>query len=229
MRLIAHRGGRGFGTDNTLDAMKRAVREGVRTIETDVRATADGKLLVCHDGTVWGRIVRRTTYAELKKSSPERPLLSEVLESLAGWVSFNIEIKEGPAREVAEMLDLYGVALDTVVTSFDWDIIEEYTKANPSALTGHLYRMPYGWEKKLHRAREIGAGIIAPYFNSIEEELVSKAHSMGLLVYAWTVNNEHDFHKLYDWGVDAIVTDRYLKMRELLEKLEAGTEAAQET
>ncbi|MHB8896306.1 MAG: glycerophosphodiester phosphodiesterase [Candidatus Geothermincolia bacterium] len=222
MRLIAHRGGRGFGTDNTLEAMEKAVSAGVRAIETDVRSTSDGELLICHDGSIWGHLVSRTTFAEMRKHSPERPLLSEVLERLAGWVSFNIEIKEAPARDVAAALELYGIAGDTVVTSFDWDIIKAYKEANPAALTGHLYRMPYGWDKKLHRTVHVGGGIIAPYFNSIDRELIEKAHGMGLQVYAWTVNDEHDFRKLYGWGVDAIITDRYLRMKELLASLEAG-------
>ncbi len=222
MRLIAHRGGRGFGLDNTVEAMEKAVEAGVRMIETDVRSTEDGELVICHDGTVWGRSVGRTTYAELKKLSPERPLLREVLEKLAGWVSFNIEIKDAPAEAVAAMLDSYGVLLDAVVTSFDREIVDEYKRIVPSALTGHLYRIPYGWEKKLRRAREAGAGIIAPYFNNIHGELVEKAHDMGLEVYAWTVNDEHDFRKLHAWGVDAVITDRYLPMAELLGALEGG-------
>jgi len=227
LRLIAHRGGRGFGTDNSLEAMEKAARAGVRVIETDVRSTADGRLVICHDGTVWGHIVGRTTYAELQKHSPERPLLRDVLERLAGWVSFNIEIKEAPAREVAAALDLYGIALDTVVTSFDWDIIEEYGKTCPGALTGHLYRMPYGWDKKLHRTLDVGGGIIAPYFNSIDRGLVEKAHGLGLTVYAWTVNDPHDFRKLHAWGVDAIITDRYLDMKEVLAGLESAPQPAQ--
>jgi glycerophosphoryl diester phosphodiesterase len=220
LKLIAHRGGRGFGTDNTLEAMENAVRAGVRAIETDVRATGDGRLIICHDATVWGHAVKRTPYDQLIVHSPRRPLLSEVLERLAGWVRFNIEIKEAPAGEVAEALELYGIALDTVVTSFDKDIIEAYKEKSPSAVTGLLYRMSYPQDKKLHRARELGAGIIAPHFTAIDEKLVAEAHSLGLEVCAWTVNDEDDFRKLHGWGVDTIITDHYLRMERLLEELE---------
>jgi glycerophosphoryl diester phosphodiesterase len=227
MRLIAHRGGRGFGMDNTLDAMVEAVRQGVPSIETDIRATADGKLLVCHDNSIWGHVVRRTTYAELKKHAPERPLLSEILESLAGWVSFDIEIKEAPPREVGEMLDLYGLVDDAMVTSFDRTILAEYKRDFPGALTGYLYRMPYNQEKKVDRALAINAGVLAPYYNSIDEALVRQAHDGGLQVYAWTVNNEDDFRKLHSWGVDAVITDLYFEMKALLEKIESEAPGAQ--
>lgn len=221
MKLVAHRGGRGFGTDNTLEAMEQAVREGVRSIETDVRATADGRLLICHDNTIWGHVVRRTTYDELKRHAPERPLLSEVLERLAGWVAFDIEIKEAPPREVGEMLDLYGLVADTTVTSFDREILAEYKRDFPAAVTGYLYRMPYNSDKKLERSLETGSSILAPYFNNIDEGLVREAHRLGLEVYAWTVNHADDFRKLHTWGVDAVITDRYFAMKALLEELES--------
>jgi glycerophosphoryl diester phosphodiesterase len=227
MRLIAHRGGRGFGTDNTLDAMMEAVRRGVRAIETDIRATADGKLIVCHDNSIWGRVVARTTYAELKKHALERPLFSEILESLAGWVSLDIEIKEAPPREVGEMLDLYGLVDDTMITSFDRTILAGYKRDFPLALTGYLYRMPYNLDKKLDRALAMGAGVLAPHYNSIDEDLVSKAHDHGLQVYAWTVNQEDDFRKLYSWGVDAVITDRYFEIKELLREIESEAADAQ--
>jgi glycerophosphoryl diester phosphodiesterase len=222
MKLIAHRGGRGFGTDNSLEAMTNAVRAGVRAIEIDVRTTADGKLLVCHDSTIWGRTVRRTEYGALRKSSPDRPLLEHVLESLAGWVAFDIEIKEADVTDVAGMLELYGILEDTIVTSFNMEIIAAYKKDYPRGTTGFLYRTPYGRERKLDNAVEAGASILAPYFNSIDHGLIREAHGAGLEVYAWTVNDDEDFRKLHHWGADAVVTDRYLEMERLLAVLEEG-------
>jgi glycerophosphoryl diester phosphodiesterase len=219
MKLISHRGGRGFGTDNTLEAMVNAVRAGVRAIEMDLRTTADGRLVVCHDSTIWGRTVRRTEYGELHRHAPDRPLLEQVLEELAGWVAFNIEIKEAAASEVGGALELYGVLEDTIVTSFNLEIVAELKREFPAVTTGFLYRTPYGRERKLNNALEAGAGIIAPYFNSIDRGLIREAHGAGLEVYAWTVNDEEDLRKLYGWGADAVITDNYLQMRKLLDSL----------
>ena len=217
MKLIAHRGGRGFGTDNTLEAMERAAASGVRMIETDVRRTQDGELVVCHDGTIWGRVVSRTDYEELKRLDPDRPLLSEVLERLAGWVTFNIEVKEAPAREVGDMLEAYSIEHETLVTSFNRAFLDELKSIFPKARAGYLYRMSYRHERKLQNAVEAGAEIVLPHFNSIDKELVEQAHDLGLEVYAWTVNNEHDLVRLTDWGVDGVVTDRYLEFKEFME------------
>lgn len=225
MKVVAHRGGRGFGIDNTLEAMETAVRSGVKMMETDVRETADGRLIICHDAMVWGHIVGRATYDEIKKHTPDRPLLSQVLERLAGWVTLNLEIKEARQEPVGEMIEAYGIEHSVLVTSFHRGFLERFKELFPSMKIGHLYRMGYGDEKKLLNALAIGAQIILPYYHSIDRKFVENAHRLGLEVYAWTVNNEHDLIRLYDWGVDAVITDRYLEFVALLRGMEEVTGA----
>jgi glycerophosphoryl diester phosphodiesterase len=217
LKLVSHRGGRGFGVDNTLEAMERAMTAGVRRIETDVRQTFDGQIVVCHDAGIWGNAVARTTAAELRVQAPERPLLSEVLDSLAGWVSFDLEIKAGTAATVGEMLQEYGIATSTVVTSFHRNILEEMSAAYPQVRSGLLYRMAMGEHRRLDAALAAGASVIAPHFSSIDRRLVEGAHSRSMEVYAWTVNREGDLEQLLEWEVDAVVTDRYLDMKAYLE------------
>jgi glycerophosphoryl diester phosphodiesterase len=219
LRLIAHRGGRGFGEDNTLAAMERAVREGVRMLETDVRMTADGELVICHDATLRGRMVSRMTLEELRRYAPERPLLVDLMEELAGWVTFDIEVKDASMRRLAEVLEAYRVESGTLVTSFNAEFLEGFQELYPSVKTGHVYRLPYGIDRKIERALQIGAEVILPYYGSVERELVDEAHQAGLEVYIWTVNEEDDFRRFHEWGVDGIITDRYHQMEDLLQRL----------
>lgn len=216
LKLIAHRGGRGFGKDNTLEAMESAARSGVRMIEADVRITADGELVVYHDAMVWGRMVSRLTAEELRRFSPESPLLREVLESLAGWVSFNIEVKDASINALQELLDAYSLEGDTLVTSFSAKFLDGFKSMFPGTRTGYIYRMPYGQDRRLENAMDLGAEVILPYYNSVSRELVADAHDYGLEVYAWTVNDESDFLKLLEWGVDGVITDRYFELQSVL-------------
>lgn len=48
----AHQGGAREGPSSTMHAMRRAVEAGAHAIELDVHATADRRLVVCHDATV---------------------------------------------------------------------------------------------------------------------------------------------------------------------------------
>ncbi|HEX7955748.1 MAG TPA: glycerophosphodiester phosphodiesterase family protein, partial [Pyrinomonadaceae bacterium] len=69
---IAHRGGAGLWPENTLHAFEHAAALGVDVIETDVRATADGEIVVFHDERVERTTdgageVRALTLADLKR------------------------------------------------------------------------------------------------------------------------------------------------------------------
>src|SRR5579871_1635952 len=50
--VIAHRAGRGIMPENTLAAIRNAIKLGVDYVELDIRATSDGHLVIMHDSTV---------------------------------------------------------------------------------------------------------------------------------------------------------------------------------
>lgn len=51
-RVIAHRGASAYAPENTMAAFELAVELGVHEIETDVKFTKDGKLILFHDDTL---------------------------------------------------------------------------------------------------------------------------------------------------------------------------------
>jgi glycerophosphoryl diester phosphodiesterase len=55
-RVIGHRGAAGQAPENTLLSFQRAVQDGARFVELDVRGSRDGEVVIMHDATV-----RRTT------------------------------------------------------------------------------------------------------------------------------------------------------------------------
>lgn len=55
-RIIGHRGAAGEAPENTLVSFQRAVQDGARFLELDVRSTEDGEVVIIHDATL-----RRTT------------------------------------------------------------------------------------------------------------------------------------------------------------------------
>jgi glycerophosphoryl diester phosphodiesterase len=50
--VIAHRGGRSLGPENTLYTYWKAVKLGVDVLEMDVRSTRDGQLIILHDWSI---------------------------------------------------------------------------------------------------------------------------------------------------------------------------------
>lgn len=165
---IAHRGGAGLWPENTLYAFERAGALGVDVIETDVRATADGELVIFHDDNIErttdgkGR-VGSLTLAELKRldagyrfspdggrSFPHRgkgvnvPTLREVFSALP-QMRFNIEPKQSApsiAAPLCRMIREHGMAERVMVASFSGSVLEEFRRECPevatSAATGEV-------------------------------------------------------------------------------------------
>ena len=52
----------------------------------------------------------------------------------------------------------------------------------------------------------------------LKREDVKISHDEGLPVNVWTVNEEYDMMRMIDYGVDGIMTDYPLKLKELCRK-----------
>lgn len=132
-----------------------------------------------------------------------------------------------------------------VLQSFDWQTLIEMKKLNPNISTSALWQEQPSWgrdseslrryEKKkspwlggldikdyqgnpVKAAHAIGADIISPYYTEISKQDVDEAHSLGIKVVPWTVNNEKDMNMLLDMGVDGIISDKPWLLKQVLEK-----------
>jgi len=93
MLIYAHRGLHGDAQENTMDSFFRAEKAGLDGIETDLRTTRDGQVVLFHDRTVRGEAVANLTYADLLDlSGISVPTLEHVLTY--DWhIAWNFEFK----------------------------------------------------------------------------------------------------------------------------------------
>ena len=167
--LAAHRGDRKFFPENTMPAFEAANRAGVDMIETDIRMTADGELIIIHDRsglrtTGVDRSVNEMTLAEVKELDAGHlfseefigtriPTVREFLE----WVSktkllVNWELKDYPS-EVGE--ERAFACVDQLIA-----MIEEYGMEKRSMVNSFSNRvLKYIWQRQGHRFPIHGQGI----------------------------------------------------------------------
>jgi glycerophosphoryl diester phosphodiesterase len=159
--VIAHRGGAGLWPENTLYAFEQAAALGADVIETDVRLTKDGALVLFHDDSVArttdgaGRVAD-LTLAELKRldaghrftpdegrTFPHRgrgltvPTLAEAFNISAG-LRFNIEPKaDDPALVTAlcRAVREHAMAERVVVAAFRHATLEQFRRECPEVAT----------------------------------------------------------------------------------------------
>ncbi len=154
--FIAHRGLHNDEVpENSIPAFLLAIAKGY-AIENDIHITADGEIVVFHDGTVTrmcgvDRKIEEMTLSEIKqlrlKDTEERiPTLRECLDAVEGRVPLLIEFKCDSAKcgrlcEAANKI-LEGYSGKYFVQSFNPAVPNWYRKHNPKILRGQLAMLP---------------------------------------------------------------------------------------
>lgn len=232
---FAHRGGAADGLENTAAQFRRAVAAGYRYIETDVHATADGKLVAFHDATLdrvtdgAGRIadlpwtdVRRARVA----GSEPVPLFEELLEQFPG-VRWNVDVKAEPAlRPLLDLVERANAWGRVCVGSFsEARVVRAQRLAGPRLATSYgtrgvlgLRLRSWGIPAALRRSAVAAQVPVAQSgIPVVDHRFVRTAHASGLQVHVWTVNEADHMHRLLDLGVDGIMTDHIDTLRKVLE------------
>jgi glycerophosphoryl diester phosphodiesterase len=229
-RVFAHRGwhvGDLTGLENTAAAFGRAVDEGVRYLETDVHATADGVLVAFHD-TLLDRVTDRRgrigdlTWAEVSRARiGGREPVPRMDDLLADFPEafFNIDAKSDAAvAPLAALLERTRAVDRVCLASFsDGRLHALRRRLGPAvalslgtrqvtrlvARACHLpvpVRFPGAIAAQVP-VRMKGVPVATPGF-------IRAAQRRGLEVHVWTIDDETEMGRLLDLGVDGLVTDR---------------------
>ena len=224
--IEAHRGDSSNAPENTIAAFERAIRLGVASIELDIHPCKDGTLMVIHDDTVdrttdGSGSVSDFTVEQLlcldagAKFSPEFkgeriPRLTEVLQLTANTSTLlNIEIKasspgSGVSRAVVEHLCRFGRQAEYIVSSFDLEELLD-VRAHCSEVTLALIGKS---ADILPVAERHHIPWIHAEHTTVSRETIARAHSAGIRVNVWTVNDPKTLHYWQEIDVDKVCTNR---------------------
>lgn len=231
---FAHRGGAADGIENTAAAFRRAAGAGYRYFETDVHASADGRLVAFHDPTLDRVTDARGRIAELPWSEIQRarvagreplPLFEELLEAFpeARW---NVDIKAGPAlAPLVELIRRTDSWHRVCVGSFsEARVARAHRLAGPRLATSYGVRGVLGLRLRSYGIpAALRAGAVCAQVPEsqggvrvVDRRFVREAHARGLQVHVWTVNEAERMAALLDLGVDGIMTDHIETLRTVL-------------
>ena len=212
-QVWAHRGVHHRVGENTVAAFAAAVALGVDGVELDVRRSADGVLVVCHDPAAGGHLIAASARADLPASVPT---LAEALAA-CGPLLVNVEVKNGPgegepvtedptdlARAVRSAVAAAGASGRVRYSSFAWETAAALAGGDP---VDGLLDEGDDVGAALERAAAGGLAGVNPPLSGLDAAMVTRAHARGLALHCWTVNEDADLDRCLAWGVDAIITD----------------------
>ncbi len=237
---MAHRGGwldpadaRG---ENTLRGFRRAVEFGYRYIETDLRITADGELIVFHDAsldrlTEHSGPVGERTWPELAGvlvgGVDPIPRLSDVLEEFPD-TRFNLDLKADRAvQPLVDAIRRMKAAERVCVCSFSDERLAAFRRAAPGVPTAVS---PTGAAWATHAfgirrfRREAGDALQIPVrhrrapLRLARRDVVRLAHATGRVVHVWTIDDETEMNRLLDIGVDGLISNDLATLKRVLDE-----------
>ena len=220
MKIIGHRGCNELGGENTCRAINIAIDTRVNGIEMDLRAV-DDHIIALHDETV-DRTTNGTghykSFSVTKirrlycKNGDRIPLLDEILRISQPFEMLILEIKE-PGIEDSVIRALRKASVlsiqipgKIVLSSFDLVTSKNLAKKCRNWQFGLLYKDSF--LEAIERAKHLNASYIHAPLNHICSRNVDTAHSSGLEIYAYTINDPEEYLHCLNCGVDGIFTDK---------------------
>jgi glycerophosphoryl diester phosphodiesterase len=232
-RAFAHRGGAAEAEENTLPAFRRAVAMGFTHAELDVHLTRDGAVVVHHDPTLarmFGdpRALADLTLAEVQglrsAGGAQVPLLSEVLEELPDLFT-TIELKsDDVAGPLAQVLARMGAVGRVCLGSFNPARTQDARRAlggqvlwSPAhAQVARLWLRGFGLPLPLDDFAVVQVPVAWNGIALVTPRFVRAAHTRGIAVQVWTVDDAAQMAQLLDMGVDGLMTDHPTRLRDVL-------------
>jgi glycerophosphoryl diester phosphodiesterase len=199
--LLGHRGARSSRSvpENTLASFELCLEHGCDGFEFDVRRSADGEAVVCHDATHKGMKIAQTTAKSLAL-----PTLTEVLEHFSSRAFLDIELKvAGLESQTIAALQKHPPKKGYVVSSFLAEVLSATHALDAGVPLGFLCEK----RKELRRWRELPQTCVIPNIGLVDLALIEHLHAAGKKVMVWTVNLANQMRQLAEWGVDAIISD----------------------
>ncbi len=237
-RVCAHRGFSKAAPENTMAAFGAAVALGTAEIELDVRFSKDGVPVTIHDdflervsdGT---GVIQEHTLEELKQMDFGRHFnekfagttistLEEILARFARQVIINLHIKsigktypEEYFKKILSLLEKYDMTEHVYFmgTADVHEVAIKYAPQIPRCMSAD----GGAWEivDNAIKCRCSKVQFFAPYYN---QEMIDKARTLGLICNFYFSDEPEDVSRLYDMGIDTILTNDYQLVAKAAEK-----------
>jgi glycerophosphoryl diester phosphodiesterase len=199
--LLGHRGTRVEKNipENTLASFDFALAHGCDGFELDVRLTADGQAVICHDATLGRRKI-----AESPAQALNLPTLREVVTRYQGTAFLDIELKvAGLERIIADLMRELAPAQGVVVSSF----LPEVLQAMHALTTNIPLGLICETRKEFERWSHLPIEYVIPNHKLLPKNVLSQMQAAGKKIFVWTVNVPADMRRLAKAGVDGIISD----------------------
>ncbi len=199
--LLGHRGARGVNSipENTLASFDHALADGCDGFEFDVRLTADGEAVVCHDAKFAGADLSRATAKQVSQLPRLRDVLQRYRDSF-----LDIELKvKGLERITLDLFLRHKPRRGFVVSSFIPGVLRSLRADDATIPLGLICES----KTQLRLWSELPVEYVIPHHALADPDLIRRVKGAGKRVIVWTVNDPAEMQRFAESGVDGIISD----------------------
>lgn len=200
--LLGHRGARTVRSipENTIESFERAMSDGADGFEFDVRLTADGEAVVCHDPHYNGIEIAKVSGEQLSGLARFEQVLTRFTER----AFLDIELKvAGLEKIILELLRNNPPQRGFVVSSFLPEVLERLRDLDSDVPLG-LICETHG---ELRQWVQVPVQYVIPHYSRVDSPLGRDLKSAGKRILVWTVNDPGEIRRWRDLSVDGIISD----------------------
>ena len=218
---FAHRGARSERPENTLPAFARALELGANGLESDAWLTADGAVVLDHDG-VLGPIWRRRAISTCPRSElpGHIPTLQDLYRQCGTDFELSIDVKDpGALVPLVAAARSAGAADRMWLCHNDWRPMAGWRRLAPECRlveSSNLAWMKEGLAARVSALAAAEMDALNLHRSQWSEEAVREVHAVGLKAFAWDAQNRDDIEALVAVGVDGIYSDHVDRLVEVV-------------
>lgn len=210
---FAHRGAPGIGMrENTIAAFTNALGHGARALESDVWLTADRVPVLVHDRLVRKGLRRKAISAMASSELPRwLPTLEEFYAAVGGDFDFSLDVKDpAAATPTIEVASKHSAAARLWLCTTAGNVREWRGSAGEVHLVVSTTLRGSGrtmLEGRIDEAAEVNADAVNLRNPEWSAERVQRCHDLGMLAFAWDVQQSGVLERMRGFGCDGIFSD----------------------
>jgi glycerophosphoryl diester phosphodiesterase len=209
---FAHRGARAHAQENTLEAFALALRLGASGLESDVWLTADGEVVLDHDGVAPGRL-RKRPIGDLRRSElPSHiPTLVELYEHCGTRYELSLDLKApgtGQAVIAATMEHSPEMVERLWLCHPSWQELLPLRDQGARLLDStRLHKIKEGPERRAATLANEGIDGINMHHTDWNGGLVTLFHRFERVTFGWDMQHPDVLRPALRMGLDGVYSD----------------------
>jgi glycerophosphoryl diester phosphodiesterase len=214
---FAHRGGRGHGHDNRLETFRGALDRGAAGLETDAWLTADGVVVLDHDGVHRAAERRHKPMSDVRRDElpAHIPSLGELYENCGTDFDVAIDVRlPDVAAAVVDVARAHGAAERLWLVGGTPELLATWQHLDHTGRYAMSIRLVERRRSVVAAAHDAGADALNMRWPWWTRSMVRRVHDAGLLAFAYDVQSAFALRRCDRLGIDGIFSDHVGRLAE---------------